>query len=285
MLVGIITSGTYFCPWFPYGLASFYFCDKIVVTNGGFDLKNPDPKEFNVPLEEITRAISELDIHGKVVEWRDWSLRDLQHKMMLSTEKGHPQGITWADMRGVGLTLAIEKAQALGATWILKWDSDQVGYEDCRELKNNLRSVTFHQHEFVGTEFKLADPPPDSPYNDSIFSFKAHPDNFFGGGGVPALSSVLRDPRHATDDYHCAHLRYANPSELSVEKQFKHFYGRAWFSKHTNEGLWGEELYNKATSTAEDLMNKKGKGTVAPPEACLLSASKLKEYIEETYHG
>jgi hypothetical protein len=285
MIVGIVTIGTYFSPWFPYGLASFYFCDKIVVTNGGFNPKDPNIREFNIPLDEVTKTIEELDVHGKVIEWKNWTLKDLKHKLMLSTEKGHPKNVTWADMRGVGLTLAIEKATEIGADWILKFDSDQVGYEDCRAFKNNPQGATFYQYEFVGTKFRLADPPPDSPYNDSVYSFRAHQDHFFAGGGVPALSSVLNAPRPSTDQFHCAHLRYANPPELTREEQYQHFRDRIWFSAHTNDGLWGDALEKRAHNTALDILNKKGKDTVSPPKTCQLSRKQLLEYIEENYDG
>jgi len=280
-LTGIVTIGTYFSPWFGPGLASFYFVDEIIVVNGGYSLKSPRIDEYNIPLEQVSKEISRLDVEGKVFEWTGWDLGDLKHKLVLSTEKDHPNVPFWGDMRAVGLTLALEKAVERGADFILKWDSDQCGFRDCIAFKNNLRSVTFHQVEFVGDKFYIADPPPDSPYNDSVYSFRASRQDFFGGGGVPALSSVMRNPRESTEEYRCAHLRYANPPSFSKEEQFKHLYGRCWFSKFTNEGLRGKELEERARQTALDLLTRKTKLTGSPPEVCLMD-DPLK-YIEENF--
>ena|GEM_PF-3646778 len=251
------------------------------MVNGGYSLKSPRIDEYNIPLKQVSKDISRLDVDGKVFEWKNWDLGDLKHKLILSTEKDHPPVPFWADMRGIGLTLAVEKALERGADWILKWDSDQVGYADCINFKKNVRSVTFHQVEFVGDKYYIADPPPDSPFNDSVYSFQVDAQDFFGGGGVPALSSVMRHSREATEEHHCAHLRYANPPHLSEEEKYAHFFGRCWLHKHTNVGLWGKELELMAERTARDLLTRKSKLIGSPPEVCLMDDPL--EYIEENF--
>lgn len=253
-LTGIVTVGSYYSPWFAPGLASFYFCDEIIVTNGGYDLSNPKQEEYNVPLKQISRDIADLDVDGKIFEWTGWTVKDLKHDLVLSTEFQNRENTVphWADMRGVGLTLALEKAVERGADMILKWDSDQVGFSDCIDLVRNMKPVNFHQTELVGDYF-LSDPPPASPYNDSVYTFIAERQAFFGGGGAPAIT----DSRMPTDKHHCLHLRSANPPELSYEEKFAHFYGRCWFRYWTNEGLWADALHERAVKSARDLFNVK----------------------------
>lgn len=285
-LTGIVSIGTYWSPWFAPGLASIYFCDEIIVVNGGYNLKNPKISEFNIPLEQVSRDISDLDVDGKVYEWKGWTLSDLKHKLVLATEKDHPPTRFWADMRGIGLTLALEKAINRGASWILKFDSDQVCYRNCIRYKEDLEkgrvgSVIFKQYEFSRDIYHLYNPPPDSPWNDSIYSFKADPTDFFGGGGAPAIT----DNRVPSEDYHCAHLRYANPLDLFDSEAYAHYYGRKWFSIHSLEGKWNKALHDRAASSASHLMSTTGErkpSDVPPPEVCLM---KPKEYIEEVIKG
>ena len=278
-LTGIVTVGTYNSPWFSYGLASFYFCDEIVVTNGGYDLKKREGK-YNIPLKQVSKDISDLDVDGKVFEWKGWTIKDLKTKLVLATEKDHPPTSYWADMRGIGLTLAVEKAFERGADWILKWDSDQVGYSNCMDFKKNPRSVIFNQWEFGGDVYHLAQPGPDSPFNDSVYTFKPQLNDFFGGGGAPAIHS----DRVPCEDHWCAHLRRANPVDLSREQKLEHFYGRSSFRFFTNEGLRGIELDERAKSTALDTLHVTSiastakPSTVKPPEVCEMKPS---EYIEE----
>lgn len=275
-LTGIVAVGTYHCPWFKYGLASFYFCDEIIVVNGGYDLKQPDLDEYNIPLEQVSRDISELDVEGKVFEWTDWTLDDLKGRLVLATQIKH-EALNWADLRGINLTLASMKACERGADWILKWDSDQVGYRNCIGFAANLTSRTFKQYEFVSDIWHLADPPPDSPYNDSVYSFKADMSNFFGGGGAPAILG----PRVPSYRYECAHLRSANPTELSLTGKFEHFFGRIFFRLFTNEyGTFNLKLHDRAVADAKAMLRAGGgpPSTIAPPEACMMGPEK---YIEE----
>lgn len=275
-LTGIVVAGTYYCPWFPYGLASFYFCDEIIVVNGGYDLKQPNLEEYNIPLKQISRDISELDVDGKVVEWVDWTIDDLKGRLVLGTEVRHPSDGTWADIRGINLTLASMMANERGADWILKWDSDQVGYRNCTRFKDDMTSRTFKQHEFMPDIWHLQDPQPDSPYNDSVYTFRANPNNFFGGGGAPAITGS----RVHSYRFECAHLRHANPVKLPHCEKFEHLFGRVFFRLFTNEyGLFSRALYDRAVHDAKALLKAPGlPTTISPPEVCMMGPL---EYIEE----
>ena len=283
-LTGIVPIGTYYVPWFAYCIASFYFCDEIVVVNGGFDIKNPRKSEYNIPLEQVSKDISRLDVDGKIFEWTGWTLRDLKHLLVFSTEKNHPPTGFWADSRGINLTLALEKAFERGADWVLSFDSDQVAYADCIKFKQKLQSVYFHQIELVGDNYYLPHDPPDNPFDDAVFSFRPAAGDFYGGGGVIALSALLRDrERIGSEDYHAAHLRFANPPHLSRRQKFEHFFGRMWFQKYTNDyGEWNEQLVKEATESAENLLNYEGVEKGFAPEVCLTDPLM---YIEEVIKG
>lgn len=242
--------------------------------NGGYGLHNFDPKEYNIPIDQVTRDIANLDFLGKIIEVKDWSLNDLRHKVTLATEKDHPEK-DWVDMRGLGLTLATEKAYEFGADWVLKWDSDQVGYKNAIGVKGMGMSLYLHQHEFVGDVYHLADPPPHSPYNDSVFTYPTSISDWYTGGGGP----IMRNNRMPSPSHNCAHLRNATPDGLSEEERFKYFFERQWFHIRTNSGMDGKELMEAAKASAKHMMVQKGKPSdVPPPEVTL---TKPIAYIEE----
>jgi len=277
VIVGICSCGSYYSPWFPYTLASIYgIVDRIVVVNGGYDLRDPRPEEYNVPLEEVTKDIEHLDVEGKIVEVKDFTLKDLRHPLVLETERHH-RSPSWADMRGVGLTLAYERALDLGADWVLKTDSDQVCYANCTTYRRRLGSVIFKQYEFCGDIHHLCDPGPDSPWNDSVYTLEAHPATHFGGGGAPCSVSH-RVPVH---DCWCAHLRHANPIDATEGEKLRHFRDRLVFHLFTNEfGRFCPELFERAERTAREMLKRRGKPSpVRPPEACLVERKHLREYI------
>jgi len=288
-LAGILTVGTYYSPWIPYTIASIYqICDFMVIVNGGYDIKNPNKNEYNIPLEKVIKDIASLDIKGKIIEIKGFTVEDIEHKAPLMTQaEASKQGMVqtgailvwrgnWFDMRGLGLTLANETAVKRGANMILKIDSDQVCYRDVLSFRAETGGLIFHQYEFLGDVFHLAEPPPASPYNDSVFSYLAKRGQYYGGGGAPAIFTE----REPTSKYHCAHLRYANPLFSSNHEKFEHFFGRLWFAYYTNEGLWGEELKRRAEHGARELLKRTGKpSNVAPPDVCLLDPI---SYIEET---
>jgi len=289
-LVGILSIGTYWSPWFPFCIASIYpICDEIIVVNGGFDLKNPCRDEWNIPLERVSREIATLDVDGKIVEVKDFSLEDIEHKAPLITQaEASKQGMAqtgailvwrgdWYDMRGLGLTLANEVAVKKRADIILKIDSDQVCYKDAIGLRKETQGLILHQYEFLGDVFHLTEPPPASPWNDSVFTYLAKAGQYYGGGGAPCIAPATREP---ISKYHCAHLRYANPLFSSLEERFQHFFGRLWFAYYTNEGLWGEELDKRASHGATELLKRVGKNSdVSAPDVCLTDPL---SYIVET---
>lgn len=273
-LTGILACGTYFSPWTPYGLASFYFCDEIIVVNGGYDIENFDMKEYNIPLKQVSRDIEELDVQGKIVEVTGFTIDDLKHKATIARQHDKlPK--EWYDLRGLNITLANEIAVERGADMILKWDSDQTGYSNAVKVRDYNTGLVLKQFEFVGDVHHLAVPPPTSPFNDSIFSYIAKEGQWYYGGMAP----VINASREFFEDGWCAHLRHANPLHLSEEQKFAHFYGRMWFRYFTNNGLLGDELHEAAKANAENLLQQEGKPSdVPPPEVCLTNPL---TYIEE----
>jgi len=298
----IMSIGSFYCPWFPYTLASTYTIgDFIVVVNAGFDLKNPNMKEYEVPLKEVSRDIDELDVEGKIIEVSEFSR--LRHKLPIVTQKlaNQLKLREWYDHRGRGITLASDIAYDEGARMILRTDTDTVCYEDALGVRKRDYPLIFYQYEFRGDIYHLADPGPDSPYNDSVNYYPNHKDDWFVGAGAPVIHCA---PRVNCPDFHCAHLRYANPIELSEEEKYDHFRNRAIVSLWTNVyGVFTEELFEKARETALDALKSTPTGTgalwtlthghrlpldwnakpsnVPPPEVCLISRKNLREYIEE----
>jgi len=272
--------GTYYCPWFPYTIASIYnIADLIVIVNMGFDLKNPSAEEYDIPLKKVSRDISELDVEGKIMEVTDFSR--IRHKFPLVTQKMANQLKLkdWYDIRGYAATLASDIAYDEGAKMVMRIDSDTVCYRDAVGVKGITEGVNFYQHEFQGDIYHLADPGPDSPYNDSVHYYPIHKDDWYMGAGVPAIHASRRN----SPNFHCSHLRWANPVELSEEEKYEHFRGRVIFSLYTNEyGEFTDELFKKADITAKGLLKRVGKPTnVPPPEVCSISRKKLREYLEE----
>lgn len=280
-IVAITWIGTYYCPWFPYTIASAHsIVDLHVIVNMGFDLKNPSLKEYEVPLEEVSRDIDELDVEGKILEVTDFSR--LRHKYPLVTQKlaNQLKLNDWYDIRGYAATLASDIAYDEGAKMVMRIDSDTVLYKDASALKGRTDALNLYQNEFQGDIQHLADPGPDSPYNDSVHYYPIHEGDWYMGAGTP----LIRADRKPCPDIHCAHLRYANPLDLSEEEKFQHFRGRAIFRLFTNDyGEFTDELFIRADNDARSALKRVGKPSdVPPPEACLVDRRKLREYIEET---
>lgn len=247
-----------------------------MVTNGGYSLKNPREDEWNIPLKQVSRDISNLDVKGKVVEVKNFTFKDLKHKFALATQKSHPAGM-WFDMRGLGGTLANEIAVERGATRIIKFDSDQVAFKNARKVKGDPRSLILKQHEFCGDIHHLCIPGPDDPWNDSVFTYLASLEDYYGGGMGP---HITEGKGRVKCNYECAHLRHANPLHLSEEQKFQHFYGRLVFRLHTNEfGRFCPELFKKAEWQTKQMLKVRGKKShIKPPEVTVMGP---KRYIEE----
>ncbi len=265
MIVGIIGIGTYYCPWFPYTIASIYnLCDKIVIANNGFDLANPKKDAYNIPLAEATLVIKHMDYLGKIIELTNITPDKLKKRARLSTQAEGKSEPGWFDQRGLNITAASEKANEIGATAILKIDSDQVLYENCLKLRDKEPRHQLYQYEFSGDQFHMAENARDGSNNDAAFFYKAVPDQWFGGGGSPDIHA----DRECIKEFTCAHLRTANPAHLSDEERFDHFYGRTWFRTYTNSGLWGKELEDIAKKEASGLLlNTWPVAPIKPPES------------------
>jgi hypothetical protein len=255
MIAGIIGVGTYYSPWFPYTIASIYpICDKIVVVNAGFDLKNPDKNNSMVPVEQYSKDIKMLDVCGRIIELKNFDA----NKMIPSTEiitqneaNSRKMVYGWMDQRGRNITIASQEANKIGASYILKIDSDQYLDESCIGINPRENGYTFYQYEVKGDAEHLSPGQENSHYNDSVFLYQAKKGQYYGGGGGPAISA---DRQHCRDRI-CFHARFANPPGIGRSKQFGHFYGRFWFSLMTNSGLWGRDLEDLAQRNADAAMS------------------------------
>jgi len=283
-IIGIMSIGSFYSPWLPYTIASIYnVCDSIIISNVGYDMRNPNPNEL-VPLPKVTEIIKQLDIKHKIKELKNISISQLYTKFTLMTQKEankSKSNNSWFDARGVGLTAANEQAVRDDADWILKIDTDQVLYKDIDNLHIFLKvfpsnGLKFRQYEFFGdiggNDTYVSKRAPDSPYEDTVYVYKAFNGQYYGGGGSPALYLPGQD-RVNTDVFHSAHLRSANPIWLTEQEKFDHFYGRAWFKKYNNEyGRFCPEVIEESKIEAYDtLQNNNRKLTdTKPPEVCYL---------------
>ena len=280
-VVAIISIGTYYSAWFPYTVASIYnYVDEIVVGNYGFNIYDPKPDVW-IPLDRVSQDINRLDINGKITELKSVDISRLKHPYKVITQKeANEQKINdWYDIRGVSMTHTNEVAVDHGADWIMKIDSDQVCYLDIRRLRRYLSVVRvnglkFHQYEFIGDiggkDNYFSKPQPNSPYDDPVFVYKANVNQYYGGGGSPALFLDGGD-RIGTDLIHAGHMRNANPIFITDEEKFMHFFYRVWFRLYTNQyGKFCRELDQHAKKTALDMLKYENKqpAEVQPPEVC-----------------
>lgn len=266
-IIGITSVGTYYSPWFGYGIASIYnLCDEIIVSNFGYDTFNPDINVFK-SLPRASAEIKHLDVNGKITELKDITPDTPLKKMPLMTQKRAEELRTneWYDVRGISITSASDEARRREADWVLKIDSDQACYQDILKIRPHLEvlpvdGLYLHQYEFVGDigngKAYLSNPPPTSPYNDSAFIYRSFPGQYYGGGGSPALYLRGQD-RIGSQLYHCAHLRQCNPVWLSDHEKFDHFFGRYWFAEFTNNyGKFCRELDMRAKTLTDEKLKQ-----------------------------
>lgn len=276
-LAAIIGVGSFVSPWFSYTLASAHFCDEIIVINGGYDLKNPKVDEYNIPLEQASRDISNLNACGKIHEYvsprNDFDTGRFKRLKMGLQLDGNERD--WYDSAGLNYTYAMRVAKEHGCDWVLKIDSDQVAYVDCARLKTDLadQSLIAWMYEFRRDVWHLSDPGPDFPYNDSIFTHT--PEGFYNGHACPQIDST----RRYCPDMHAAHLRFANPVDSTESERMEHFLGRAACRIWVNEGR--TDCLEAAKPLALDQLRAVGKpATVNPPECTLLPRKNLAEWAE-----
>lgn len=285
-LVAIMAIGGYWSPWFSYSIASVYnHVDELVVVNHGYNVVSNSGVSLG-PLERATQTVKELDVNGKIVELTDIKPEKLIHAFPLGTQKAAnvrralPEGEgSWYDLRGLNYTAANEYAAQHGADWILMTTSDAVAYADLEGIKENIGTYAFHRVEFAGdvggAASYLRDIDMGSMYIDTIQTYVADLDTWYGGGGAIAGHRPTPDGgdthiRKPTDRFHCAHLRMANPAWLGREEKYQHFFGRFLFHLYTNDfGYFSEELFDAAAKKALlTLLERKKPEPVLPPEVC-----------------
>jgi hypothetical protein len=273
----IMCCGSYYSPWTPYTIASVYrIVDFLVITNAGFDLRSPSFHENDIPLREVTRDIERLDVEGKIIEVTDVSRLKRKLPLMSQRVANELRINQWYDLRGRNMTLASEVAYDEGAKMVLRIDTDQVCYRDALNLRGRPDALILYQYEFQGDIYHLADPGPSSPFNDSTYYYPISKDDWYVGG----LAPVIRENRKECHDMHCAHLRGANPIDLSEEKKYRHFRDRFLFHLWTNEyAEFTDELFKRADREAKEALKRRGKpSNVPPPEVTL---TRPRSYIEE----
>lgn len=273
----IMCTGSYYSPWTPYTIASTYgIGDFIVVVNAGFDLRNPSLEVTDFPLKQVSRDIEELDSEGKIIEVTDISR--LKRKLPVMSQKvaNELKLEKWYDLRGRNMTLASETAYDEGAKMVVRIDTDQVVYRDALGLRGRTDPLILYQYEFQGDLYHLSVPGPSDPFNDSVYLYPIHEDDWYVGG----LAPVIRADRKPCYDMHSAHLRQCNPIGLSEEECYKHFRDRFLFHEWSNNyAEFTNELFERADQMAREALKRKGRPTdVLPPEVCLMEP---KHYIEE----
>lgn len=145
-------------------------------------------------------------------------------------------------------------------------NTDNVFYDGLEGLRQETQALQFKQYEFRGDIFHLADPPPTDLYNDAPYMYFPTGTEWYYGGGGPMLAQERR-----RSEYKSAHLRQANPINLSDQEKWQHFYGRAWYHSFANEGIWGDDLEKKAKAVADyGMVEVAGiPSRIRPPEVCL----------------
>lgn len=131
-IIGITSVGTYEVPFLKYGLLSIYdHVDEIVVVNSGW---NEDFTHCHTPLDSVTEMIEEIDVNGKIYEKQHITWDTCPN--LISSREG---------IRALGLTAANDEAINRKADWILRFDSDQVFFDDVKNIRMLTDSSTYVQ--------------------------------------------------------------------------------------------------------------------------------------------
>jgi hypothetical protein len=213
-IVAWTITGSYPVPFFPFSLASYYnVVDEIVVLNAGWNF--PDMTEDNVPLPEVTETIKRLDVNGKVHEIHDmdWG------KLAGIDEGGFKPTKLNTGIRALAATLANDYAGGLGADWVLWTASDQVYYENAKQIRaltenpNGIDGFQFYEHKaFWGSQWYMCKDATD-PYSNSdgakLYMFKGDHGQrqwFRGEGGIMSYRQ-----QYPCDSVLTAHMRECWP--------------------------------------------------------------------------
>lgn len=121
-IIGITSVGTYEVPFLKYALLSIYdHVDEIVVVNSGW---NKDFTHCHTPLDGVTEMIKEIDVNGKIHEKQHVTWNTCPN--LVPSREG---------IRALGMTAANDEAVNREADWILRFDSDQVFFNNVKNIR------------------------------------------------------------------------------------------------------------------------------------------------------
>lgn len=269
--------------------------EKILIVNAGYSLTNPKRNENTIPVQQVSKDISNLDVEGKIIEITNFSNDDLQKKIPLKTqmevEIEKSDSIPWYDLRGRNLTFGNEIAIRKGATYIIKLDTDQAVYKNTINIlaEKQLLPWQFAQWEFAGEVGKdapntLTSKDTNHSFNDVPFMYPPINNQvYYHGGGGPMLGGV---ERIKTKYFHSAHLREAVPIDSTMEEREDNFYGRYLYHSFvgSSTGDFTQEMIYNAKSAGKELAKRTKNITEfpskLPPEITLLPRNRILEYLE-----
>lgn len=256
----IIGVGSCYYVWFPYTIASIYNAvDEIVVVNGGIDINSSEsPTEFNIPLKEVTRDIQKLDIDGKIIEIKGFTVNDVHTKLPFFEGPNKLRGKEYQDKcydcMGFNATLAHETAIKKGADLILSVDADHVCYPEVEHVRN-AGPVVFQAYEFLLDEDHLCYPRLEhEAYHGGAFTYYPKMGEYF------TFFKCRNDLtcNIVPSNYRNAHYRWAAPSWFSQDELFEYFYHKniyhIWTNYEYSRIPWGSQLKRKAREVAQQFL-------------------------------
>lgn len=273
-ITGITSIGTFYVPWIKYTIKSIYdVCDEIIVVNVGYDLENPKENQF-IKLQQVSDDIKQIDDNGKIIEVNELNVIH-QKPLMWQKEADSKHVHEWYDIVGLGFTKANEEAYRRGADYILKFDSDQVCYDDVKNIKNLNDNVYFYQYEFAGSigndAYFLTNRPDNKPHDNAVYFYKSNDRQWYAGSGAPCL--YLDKERKEIDYIHCAHMKYAylNTWTESLSKLYRYqaiyMEKRKLQNTNFNTKIWEDSIKELSTRPIPFPVVKTD---VKPPEVCKL---------------
>ena len=232
-----------------YTVASMWFCDEIIVINGGMDPDNLSGGD-DIPVERDRKLLEELNekVENKIVQIKPtWEgATPIVNGMKLLNPKKDEVG------RSRGLSHGVQAAIRRGADIVVKIDADEILdgrtinrqkildlYPDLSIGKSpkitsggkilGFRTGLFEVHgdfqHFNGMPSWAAEDSHNGPSsNDAPQIYLPKKTDFYGGGGAPAVACHIIPKQ----DFHAFHVRAVVPHGVDP---YEYFYKR--FLYHT----------------------------------------------------